>query len=189
MTLLKKILALLLIIILLPVMIIIAITIKAVSKGAVIYTQQRVGQYGRTFTMYKFRTMPDNAEQYTGPVWASNQDSRPFAFGKFLRVMGLDELPQLFNILRGDMAFIGPRPERPFFVEKFYKQYSGYSNRHLVKPGIIGWAQVNGWRGDSSLTKRIEYDLYYVQNYSWLLDLKIITILIGKGLHIQNVQN
>lgn len=183
---LQKILVLVCIIALLPLMIAIAMVIKLVANGPILYCQARVGQYGKTFTIYKFRTMPVDAEKTTGPIWASNQDKRPYPFGKFLRVTGLDELPQLFNILKGDMFFIGPRPERPFFVKQFYNKHRYYSHRHLVKPGVIGWAQVNGWRGDSDLKKRLEHDLYYVYNYSWLLDLKIVAILTTKGLHTRH---
>jgi len=170
----------------LTMLVFIAILIKCRSKGPVFYRQTRTGQFGKPFTMYKFRTMPVGAEQHTGPIWASHNDSRPYPLGNFLRVTGLDELPQILNILRGDMALIGPRPERPFFVKRFNVEYKNYSRRHLVKPGVIGWAQVNGWRGNTCLQKRLEHDLYYIYHYSWLLDLKILLLITSKGLQPRN---
>ncbi len=183
----EKLLVIISSVVLIPMLALIALLIKLLSKGPVFYTQTRIGQYGKVFTMYKFRTMSVDAEKNTGPVWATNDDLRPYPFGNFLRVTGLDELPQIINILRNDMALIGPRPERPFFVKQFNMEYKNYSRRHLVKPGVIGWAQVNGWRGDTSLQKRLECDLYYVYNYSWLLDVKILTLLTSRGWQTQHV--
>lgn len=183
---LEKALATIICVILMPVLLIIALVIKLTSKGPILYQQVRVGKYGKTFIIYKFRTMPLNAEKETGPVWATSNDPRPYPFGKFLRNWGLDELPQLFNILRGDMSLIGPRPERPFFVRQFNQVYSHYSHRHLVKPGVIGWAQVHGFRGNTSLQKRLEYDLFYVYNHSWSLNVRILTMLSNWRLFTQH---
>jgi|TARA_B100001964_G_C14206164_1_gene588239 putative colanic acid biosynthesis UDP-glucose lipid carrier transferase len=171
---LNQLFALLLIIVLMPLFLIVAIIIIADSKGSVMYSQKRVGQHGKIFTFYKFRTMIDGAEKSTGPIWAKNNDSRVTNVGNFLRRMNLDELPQLFNILKGDMYFVGPRPERPYFVKKFEKEVKSYTKRHDVKPGITGWAQVNGYCGNTSLKKRVLYDLYYVDHYSILFDIKIL---------------
>lgn len=163
-----------------PLFILIALVIKFSSPGSVFYKQMRVGQYGKTFFVYKFRTMPENIEQTSGPAWSMANDPRPFKFGHLLRFSGLDELPQLLNVIKGDMAFIGPRPERPFFVKQFNITYCNYSRRHLVKPGIIGWAQINGWRGNSSLKRRLACDLYYLENRSLWLKIKILFFIKTK---------
>jgi len=165
-----------------PVIIIIAIAVKLTSNGPVLYEQERIGLSGRHFTMYKFRTMFEGAEKKTGAVWAKKGDSRRTSIGVFLRKASLDELPQFFNVLKGDMSIVGPRPERPVFVNDFKKSVYQYMLRQKMKAGITGWAQVNGWRGDSSLEKRIEYDLYYIENWSLLFDLKIMWLTIWKGL-------
>ncbi len=160
----------------------IAALIKLTSRGPVFYQQERMGLDGRAFTVYKFRSMHADAEDATGPVWARNNDPRTTAFGVWLRRFDLDELPQFWNVLRGDMSIVGPRPERPFFVEQFKYRIPQYMLRHKVKAGITGWAQVNGWRGNTSIEKRIEYDLYYIENWSVGLDIKIMWLTVVRGL-------
>lgn len=164
-----------------PLLILIALLVKLSSKGPIFYRQKRVGWNGKEFEMLKFRTMPVNAEQNTGPVWAQAGEKRATKIGSFLRKTSLDELPQFINVLRGDMSIVGPRPERLVFVEQFKEQIPYYMQKHLVKAGITGWAQVNGWRGNTDLGKRIEYDLYYIKNWSLLFDLKIILLTFLKG--------
>ena len=161
---------------------IIALLVKWTSAGPVFYRQERMGLDGKAFTVYKFRSMHVNAEDTTGPVWARDDDPRTTSVGRWLRRFDLDELPQLWNVLRGDMSIVGPRPERPFFVEQFKHRIPQYMLRHKVKAGITGWAQVNGWRGNTSLEKRIEYDLYYIENWSVTLDLKIMWLTVVRGL-------
>ena len=153
---------------------IIAFLIKATSRGPVFYQQERMGLDNKPFTIYKFRSMHDDAERETGPVWAQSDDPRRTIVGRFLRRFSLDELPQLYNVLRGDMSLVGPRPERPKFVQEFKARIPQYMLRHKVKAGMTGWAQVNGWRGNTSIEKRIEHDLYYIQNWSLSLDIKIL---------------
>jgi Undecaprenyl-phosphate glucose phosphotransferase len=164
---------------------IIAWIIKRSTPGPIFYAQERMGLDGKAFRVYKFRTMPIDAESETGPVWADENDGRATPFGAWLRRHDLDEWPQFWNVLVGDMSIVGPRPERPFFVQQFKHRIPQYMLRHKVKSGITGWAQVNGWRGNTSLEKRIEYDLYYIENWSVALDLKIIwlTILRALALH------
>lgn len=157
-----------------PLMLAIAIGIKLTSKGPVLYRQERVTWNGEVFEMLKFRTMPVSAEDGTGPVWARHGESRATPFGTLLRRTSLDELPQLLNVLRGEMSLVGPRPERPQFVEQFRSQIPGYMQKHLVKAGITGWAQVNDLRGDSDLAQRIQYDLFYIDNWSLWFDLRIL---------------
>ena len=152
----------------------IAILIKMGSKGTVLYTQERMGLDNKPFTIYKFRSMHQDAEKDTGPVWALPEDPRRTEFGRFLRRFSIDELPQLINVLKGEMSLVGPRPERPSFVADFKKRIPRYMLRHRVKSGMTGWAQINGWRGNTSLEKRIEHDLYYIQNWSLRLDLHIL---------------
>jgi Undecaprenyl-phosphate glucose phosphotransferase len=162
---------------------IIAGLIKRSSPGPVFYTQERMGLDGKSFTVYKFRSMPIDAEEVTGPIWARDDDPRATSIGRWLRRTDVDELPQFWNVLMGDMSIVGPRPERPFFVEQFKHQIPQYMLRHKVKAGITGWAQINGWRGNTSLEKRIEYDLYYIENWSIALDLKIMWLTVMRGLH------
>jgi Undecaprenyl-phosphate glucose phosphotransferase len=160
---------------------IIALLVKATSKGPVLFHQERMGLDGKPFTIVKFRSMFDDAEKQTGPVWAVADDPRVTPVGRFLRRSNLDELPQLWNVLRGDMSIVGPRPERPHFVAQFKHKIPQYMLRHKVKAGLTGWAQVNGWRGNTALEKRIEYDLYYIENWSVRLDLKIMWLTLLKG--------
>ena len=159
-------------------MTIIAAAIRLSSDGPILYRQERMGLDGQPFELLKFRSMYPDAERESGPVWASENDPRRTAVGKFLRRFSLDELPQLWNVLMGDMSLVGPRPERPFFVDQFKDRVPQYMLRHKVKAGITGWAQVNGWRGNTSIEKRIEYDLYYIENWSVALDFKIMWLTI-----------
>jgi Undecaprenyl-phosphate glucose phosphotransferase len=152
--------------------------IKRTSPGPVFYAQERMGLDGKQFIVYKFRTMPTDAESETGPIWSTENDSRVTKVGAFLRRHDLDEWPQFWNVLKGEMSIVGPRPERPFFVEQFKHRIPQYMLRHKVKAGITGWAQVNGWRGNTSLEKRIEYDLYYIENWSVTLDIKIMWLTL-----------
>src|SRR5437868_675761 len=159
----------------------IALLIRMSSRGDVFYRQERMGLDGKPFMIYKFRSMYDGAEAETGPVFASEQDPRRTPLGKLLRRLNVDELPQLWNVLRGDKSIVGPRPERPLFVAQFKRKIPQYMLRHKVKSGITGWAQVHGWRGNTSIEKRIEYDLYYIENWSVRLDLKIMWLTLLKG--------
>jgi lipopolysaccharide/colanic/teichoic acid biosynthesis glycosyltransferase len=152
------------------------------SPGPIFYRQERMGLDGKAFTVTKFRSMSIGAEEDTGPVWASEDDPRCTPFGRFLRRYDLDELPQFWNVFKGEMSLVGPRPERPFFVEQFKHRFPQYMLRHKVKAGITGWAQVNGWRGNTSIEKRIEFDLYYIENWSVRLDFKIIWLTVLRGL-------
>ncbi|WAK03354.1 undecaprenyl-phosphate glucose phosphotransferase [Methylobacter sp. YRD-M1] len=164
-----------------PLMLLIAMGVKMSSPGPVFYRQVRVGWNNRKFTILKFRSMPVNAEAKTGAVWAKAGENRATRFGSFLRKTSLDELPQLINVLKGDMSLVGPRPERPDFVEVFKDQVPNYMKKHMVKAGMTGWAQVNGWRGDTDLNRRIEHDLYYIQNWSIWFDLEIALRTIVSG--------
>ena len=166
---------------------IIALVVKLSSPGPVFYRQERMGLDGMAFNVYKFRSMTEDAEDSTGPIWARNDDPRTTAVGRWLRRFDLDELPQFWNVLRGDMSIVGPRPERPFFVEQFKHRIPQYMLRHKVKAGITGWAQVNGWRGNTSLEKRIEYDLYYIEHWSVSLDIKIMWLTVVRGLFQRGV--
>jgi Undecaprenyl-phosphate glucose phosphotransferase len=164
-----------------PLMVLIGLLVKWSSPGPVFYRQERMGLNGQKFDILKFRSMPVSAETETGPVWAEPGEDRATRFGSFLRRTSLDELPQFINVLKGDMSVVGPRPERPVFIENFRQAVPGYMLRHKVKAGITGWAQVNGWRGNTSIEKRIEYDLYYIQNWSITLDMKIMLMTIWRG--------
>jgi len=165
-----------------PLMLIIAALVKLTSRGPVLYRQRRMGLDGVEFDMFKFRSMRPQAEAETGAVWASPHDPRRTPLGKVLRKTSLDELPQLFNALRGEMSLVGPRPERPELIKQFRSQIPGYMLRHMVKAGITGWAQINGWRGNTDLSKRIEHDLYYIENWSLWFDLKIMLLTPFRGL-------
>jgi len=162
----------------LPITLLIAVAIKLRSRGPVFFVQNRVGLNGRVFRMFKFRTMNGGSREEEDTRWTCEQDPRRTAVGTFLRRTNLDELPQFLNVLRGDMSIVGPRPERPYFVERFLEEIDRYNSRHMFKAGITGWAQVNGWRGDSSIAKRVEYDLYYLRNWSLTFDLQIITMTL-----------
>jgi Undecaprenyl-phosphate glucose phosphotransferase len=164
-----------------PVLLFLAALVKLTSKGPIFYRQERMGLDGRTFQMLKFRSMRVDAETRTGAVWARKDDDRRTVLGSFLRATSLDELPQLWNVLQGDMSLVGPRPERPVFVQQFRSEIPHYMLRHKVKAGITGWAQVNGWRGNTSLDRRIECDLYYIRNWSYALDWKILIMTLWKG--------
>ncbi|MCR4993320.1 MAG: undecaprenyl-phosphate glucose phosphotransferase [Lachnospiraceae bacterium] len=162
-------------------MLIIAIIIKCTSKGPVIFSQVRVGKHGREFKMFKFRSMYLEDPEKEKDEWTTKGDKRVTPIGKFIRKTSLDELPQLFNVLGGSMSLVGPRPERPQFVEKFREEVPRYMVKHQVRPGMTGWAQIKGYRGDTSIKKRIEYDLYYIENWSVGLDIKILFLTIFKG--------
>jgi Undecaprenyl-phosphate glucose phosphotransferase len=169
-----------------PLLLLIATLIKCTSPGPVLYSQDRMGLDGRTFRMYKFRSMRADAEALSGVGWTTKEDVRRTAFGTVLRKTSLDELPQLWNVLVGHMSLVGPRPERPVFVQQFRSQIPDYMLRHKVKAGITGWAQINGWRGDTSLTERTACDLYYIRNWSLDLDLKILILTVWKGFVSKN---
>lgn len=163
-----------------PIMLIIAALIKTTSKGPLIYKQDRVGLHNKPFKMYKFRSMVVQKETEERNAGLQG-DARVTSVGKFIRKTSIDELPQFFNILKGDMSLIGPRPERPFFVDKFKEEIPRYMVKHQVRPGLTGWAQVNGYRGDTSIMKRIEYDLYYIENWTLGFDVKILFLTFFKG--------
>jgi exopolysaccharide biosynthesis polyprenyl glycosylphosphotransferase len=165
-----------------PVIALVGLVHRWTSPGPILYRQERMSLDGKSFWVWKLRTMRVGAENETGPVWAEENDPRVTAMGRWLRRFSVDELPQLWNVLRGDMSLVGPRPERPFFVEQFKHRIPQYMLRHKVKAGLTGWAQVNGWRGNTSIEKRIEYDLYYIENWSVALDFKIIWLTVVKGL-------
>jgi putative colanic acid biosynthesis UDP-glucose lipid carrier transferase len=176
-----RILTLIILSLIAPFMLLIGIGVKLSSPGPVFYRQERLGWNGEVFTMYKFRTMPVDVERETGAIWSRSGEKRATKFGAFLRKTSLDELPQFFNVLKGDMSIVGPRPERAVFVDKFKDEIPDYMKKHLVKAGVTGWAQVNGWRGDSDLKKRIECDMFYIENWSFWFDLKIILLTLVKG--------
>lgn len=164
-----------------PIMLIVAVLIKTTSPGPVIFKQERVGLHNRTFYMYKFRTMEQQKEAEEKKAWTVRDDPRVTKIGRILRKTSIDEFPQLFNILKGDMSLVGPRPERPLFVERFKEEIPRYMVKHQVRPGLTGWAQINGYRGDTSIRKRVEYDLYYIENWTFGFDLKIMFLTIFKG--------
>jgi exopolysaccharide biosynthesis polyprenyl glycosylphosphotransferase len=165
-------------ILLIPLFVVVAVAIVATSGRPIFYTQERVGQGGRIFRIWKFRSMRRDAEGETGPIWATDHDARCTPIGDWLRHTNIDELPQLFNVLRGDMSLVGPRPERPIFVEKFRAELPDYELRHAVPAGMTGWAQVHGWRGRTSLRKRLQYDLDYIRRWSFWLDVRILFMTI-----------
>lgn len=176
-----KVLSLLILLILSPVLLLIAILVKLSSPGPVFYRQKRISWNGKEFEMLKFRSMPVDAEAKSGAVWAKATDNRATKIGSLLRKTSLDELPQFINVLKGDMSIVGPRPERSVFVDQFKREIPAYMQKHLVKAGITGWAQVNGWRGNTDLKKRIEFDLYYINHWSLWFDIKIIFLTIFHG--------
>lgn len=164
-----------------PIMLVTALLVKVTSPGPVLYSQERVGLHNHTFKMYKFRSMEVQDPKKERSQWTTPHDPRVTPIGKFIRKTSIDEMPQFFNILVGDMSLVGPRPERPLFVEKFKEEIPRYMIKHQVRPGLTGWAQVNGYRGDTSITKRIEHDLYYIENWSLGFDFKIMFLTIFKG--------
>ncbi len=169
-----------------PVIAVIAVTIKLTSPGPIFFRQERVGLQGRVFSMLKFRSMKVASTGESDTCWTVENDPRRTAFGALLRATSLDELPQFLNVLRGDMSVVGPRPERPHFVQQFLQDIHSYNSRHWLKVGITGWAQVNGWRGNTSIKKRVEYDLYYLRNWSFIFDLRIIFLTLWSGLFNRN---
>lgn len=173
--------AILILTLIMPAMFIVAIGVKFSSKGPVFYKQSRVSWNGRVFDMLKFRSMPVNSEK-DKIEWGNAQNKQVTSFGKFIRKTSLDELPQFINVLKGYMSIVGPRPERDIFVKKFGEEIPGYMQKHMVKAGITGWAQIHGLRGDTSLEKRVEYDLWYIENWSIWLDIKIIFMTFFKVL-------
>jgi Undecaprenyl-phosphate glucose phosphotransferase len=170
----------------LPLTLLVALAVKLTSRGPVFFVQERVGLNGRVFKMFKFRTMRVGSREEGDTQWTCANDPRRTAVGALLRKSNLDELPQFINVLKGDMSIVGPRPERPHFVEKFLEEFDRYNFRHTFKAGITGWAQVNGWRGDTSIAKRVEYDLYYLRNWSLTFDLQIITMTLLKIFNSKN---
>lgn len=168
-----------------PVMLVLAILVRLSGYGSILYKQERMSFDGSKFSIYKFRTMKSDAEQ-NGPGWTKKGDNRVTPIGSILRKWSLDELPQLWNVLKGDMSIVGPRPERPVFIEEFRRQIPSYMLRHKVPAGITGWAQINGWRGDTSIDKRIEYDLYYIRNWSLFFDIKILFLTLFRGFRDRN---
>jgi exopolysaccharide biosynthesis polyprenyl glycosylphosphotransferase len=171
---------------LLPAMIVVALLVKLTSRGPALFVQERVGLGGRRFRMIKFRTMRADAESLSGPVWARRDDARCTPLGKLLRRYSIDELPQFWNVARGDMSLVGPRPERPFFVRKFAQELPGYMDRHAAPPGITGWAQINGCRGDTSVARRLQLDLEYVRRRSLRFNLWILLLTPWKVLVDRN---
>ena len=164
-----------------PVMLCAAIAVGCTSRGPVIFKQERIGLHNKPFKMYKFRTMEVQKPSKEAQGWTTKDDPRVTKVGKFLRRTSIDELPQLFNILKGDMSVVGPRPERPQFVEKFKEEIPRYMVKHQVRPGLTGWAQINGYRGDTSIKRRIEYDIFYIENWTMSFDIKIMFLTIFKG--------
>ena len=164
-----------------PVMLFSVIMIKLTSPGPLIYKQERVGLHNHNFLMYKFRSMEVQPPEEEKKAWTVKNDPRVTNFGRFMRKTSIDELPQLFNVLKGEMSLVGPRPERPFFVDKFREEIPRYMIKHQVRPGMTGWAQVNGLRGDTSIRKRIELDLFYIENWSVSFDIRILFLTVFKG--------
>ena len=168
-----------------PLYLLIALLVKISSRGSIFYGQPRISRNGEVFTMWKYRSMKTDADS-DGPQWTTREDNRCTPFGSFLRKTSLDEIPQFWNVLKGDMSLVGPRPEQPAFVDQFKHDIPSYMLRHRMKSGITGWAQVNGWRGNSDLNKRIEFDLYYIRNWSLILDIKILFLTFIKGFVNEN---
>lgn len=164
-----------------PIMLVVTGVIKLTSPGPLIFKQERVGLHNKPFMMYKFRSMEVQKPNTEKRAWTVKNDPRVTGIGKFMRKTSIDELPQLFNVLKGDMSLVGPRPERPQFVEKFREEIPRYMIKHQVRPGMTGWAQINGYRGDTSIRRRIDYDLYYIENWTLGLDIKILFLTIFKG--------
>jgi len=173
-----------LLILLSPLFLICAVGVKISSPGSVLFKQTRIGKDNKPFTMYKFRSLVKNDEENT--AWTEQYDDRRTAFGAFMRHYSIDETVQLVNVLKGEMSLVGPRPEIPYFVEQFNKEIPSYMLRHKVRPGITGWAQINGFRGDTSIKERTEYDIFYIQNWNLFWDIKILLITVFKGKFINN---
>lgn len=178
--------SLLALVILSPLFILLMILVKLTSRGPIFYSQERCGLNGKRFLMYKFRSMRMDAESETGPIWATAKDARTTPIGSWLRKLNLDELPQLFNVVRGEMSLVGPRPERPVFIERFRKTVPNYMARHMVKAGMTGWAQVQGWRGNTSLRQRIRHDLYYITHWNPWFDMRIMALTVVRGFFQKN---
>ena len=178
--------SLVLLLLLAPLFILIALAIKLSTPGSVFFRQERVGMNGRRFWIYKFRTMVSASQRISDTGWSHPRDERITPVGRFLRRTSLDELPQLVNVLLGDMSLVGPRPERPYYVEVFSQEVPEYVLRQYVKGGMTGWAQVNGWRGDTSIHKRLEHDLYYLQNWHFWFDVKILFLTLLRGFNHPN---
>ena len=164
-----------------PILLLVTIGVRISSPGPILFGQKRVGLDGKEFLMWKFRSMLVADDSKQTQEWSNKENPRKTRFGDFIRKTSLDELPQLLNVLKGEMSLVGPRPEQPFFVEKFRHEIPGYMLKHKMKPGMTGWAQVNGWRGDTDLNKRIECDIYYIKNWSLWLDVKILFLTLFKG--------
>jgi Undecaprenyl-phosphate glucose phosphotransferase len=162
-------------------MLLVALLIKLSSPGPIIFTQQRIGKHNKEFKMYKFRSMEVQQDKEEKKAWTTQRDPRVTGIGKFIRKTSIDELPQLFNVLKGEMSLVGPRPERPFFVDKFKEEIPRYMIKHQVSPGLTGWAQINGFRGDTSIRKRIDHDLFYIEHWTLFLDFKILFLTFFKG--------
>jgi len=169
-----------------PILLLASVALLLSSGRPLFFAQERMGLDGRLFRMFKFRTMQRDAERESGPVWTKLDDPRRTRLGAFLRRTAIDELPQLWNVLRGDMSLVGPRPERPVFVEEFRREIPGYMLRHKVKAGLTGWAQIHGWRGDTSLHERVEHDIHYIQNWSLGFDLRILLLTLWRGWRNRN---
>jgi lipopolysaccharide/colanic/teichoic acid biosynthesis glycosyltransferase len=171
-----------------PLLLFIALLVKSEGKKKLLYRQIRCRENGNPFWIYKFRTLPENAEKDSGPAWPKQNDPRLSSLGRFLRLNHLDELPQLFNVIKGEMSLVGPRPERPYFVQTFKKTINRYEFRHRIKPGITGWAQINGYCGNNyAIKKRLNHDLFYIKNWSLLIDFKILakTFLPKKKISVE----
>lgn len=164
-----------------PLMLLTALAVKLSSKGPIFFTQTRVGIHNREFKMYKFRSMVVQNSEKEKKAWTTKMDSRVTPIGKFIRKTSIDEFPQLFNVIKGDMSLVGPRPERPYFVDKFKEEIPHYMVKHQVRPGMTGWAQVKGYRGDTSIVKRIDHDLYYIEHWTWATDIKILFMTVFTG--------
>ena len=164
-----------------PIMLLVALLIKVTSPGSVIFTQERIGMHNKSFKMYKFRSMKEQKANVERKSWTTQNDPRVTGIGRFIRATSIDELPQLFNVLKGNMSLVGPRPERPYFVDKFKEEIPRYMVKHQVRPGITGWAQVNGYRGNTSIRHRIDFDLYYIEHWTFGFDIKILILTFFKG--------
>ncbi len=169
-----------------PLFAVVALLIRLSSPGPILFRQERIGLNGRMFRMYKFRTMRVSTKSESDTIWTSANDPRKTPLGAFLRRTSIDELPQFFNVLKGEMSVVGPRPERPYFVDKFLGEVRRYNQRHSLKVGITGWAQVHGWRGDTSIQERVDHDLYYLQNWSFGFDLRIVAMTVLSALSNKN---